>query len=125
MLNQQLDVANVMPFEQPTREQSPEELGFRRFVVTNRDALALPGCTEVEEVRLGRAPVPAFELHSVPTDSTHRNFKTLRVHNYMLAQGDDGTPVLLRGLNSNDGKWQIGAEVYVRGEWGEGKSLKT
>ena len=32
----------------------------------------------------------------------------------------DGTPILLRNISSNDGIWQTGERIYVLGVWDEG-----
>ena len=113
------EIKEVAAFRSPIAAESAEDLGFRQFVVTDVQAVEVPGCLEIEEVRLNGAQIPPFEDHSVPVDGTHKNFQTLRVGNYALVPGPKGEPILLRGLNSNDGHWQLGSTVAVKGKWEE------
>jgi hypothetical protein len=103
-------IETIKPFDTIPRGPSPEIQGFKAFTVEDPDGLPLPGYASVQEVRLGVQDIPESIDHRVPTDATHRNFKTLRVYNWTLHNG-----VLLRGANSNDGKWQKGATVWVKG----------
>lgn len=103
-------IQEVKPFDVIPRGTSPESEGFKAFIVEDPDGIALPGYVSVSAVKLGVNDMPQSQDHRVPTDGTHKNFKTLRVYNWQLHNG-----VLLRGANSNDGKWQKGATVWVKG----------
>lgn len=96
---------------------APEDQGFRPFTVKNPEFVEVPGCLGIEELRLGAHTMPAFEPHSVPIDSTLTNLKTIQIPMYGLVEGPSGHPVIRRSLNSNDGQWQVGAVIYVKGDW--------
>jgi hypothetical protein len=38
---------------------------------------------------------------------------------------DDGTPVLVRSVKSNDGFWQLGLQVQVDGDWEKDADAKS
>lgn len=111
--------AVVNRFPQAIQTLSPEDQGFRQFIVTMPEYIEVPGCRLIEELRVGAVTMPAFETHKYPTDSTHSNFKEIEIPMYALVQGPAGHPAIVRSLNSNDGRWQVGAIVYVKGEFGD------
>lgn len=116
MRQEQGETREVMPFPQAAGYINPESEGFKKFTVVNADFVEVPGCSKVEVVKLGIHTIPPFEMHDVPRDATHSRFDTIKVYNYQLID-KDGIPALLRGLNSNDGKWQVGATVYIKGDF--------
>jgi hypothetical protein len=119
MPQHQPEVVNA--FNKPIKSLSPEQEGFRAFPITEAEKLGveLPGCTAIEEVRLGRHTLPNMIEHSVPIDTTDRNFKDIHLPTYVLDESNSGTPVLLRSLSSNDGHWQAGQTLYVKGTWAD------
>lgn len=107
----------INSFRTAVRPPSPEDLGFKSFVVTDADAVEIPGIVSIEELRLNGHTIPQYVDHKVPKDSTLQTFDTLRMANYRLEVGPRGVPVLERSQGSNDGKWQLGSVVMVKGEW--------
>jgi len=108
----------VNPFLNPPRTVALESQGYKRFEITDTQFILVPGCISIESVLLNTKPLPPYEDHVVPIDTTERHYDTLRVPNYQLFEGPNGME-LHRGLNSNDGRWQIGSVVMIRGEWDE------
>jgi len=62
--------------------------------------------------------IPPYVDERVLLDTTMKNFKDLRIPLYDLIEGPDG-PLLIRSMKSNDGNWQVGSVVAVRGEWSQ------
>jgi len=114
----------VQSFSQPMRALPLEAQGYRAFKITDPEAIELPGCKAIHEVRMGNMVLPSTVSHSVPTDATHKNFETHEIPLYALVEGHDGTPLLLRSHMSNDGKWQTGHTVHVKGEWDDQPATK-
>jgi len=108
-------------FTRPVAPASLESQGFRSFDIVNADYVELPNCLTVEEVRLNGRVIPEFHEQQVPTDTTHTRFETHRVRMYMLDADAAGHPALMRSQSSNDGKWQVGAKLHVRGTWADQK----
>lgn len=119
-----LDPADVRPQRSNSAIVPPESEGFRKFVVDNPDFIELPNCTAIEAVKMGGHDLEQVTVHYMPQDSTLQTLKPLNIYNWAL-DTSGGKPVLLRGLNSNDGKWQVGAEVFVKGEWSDDKGKKS
>lgn len=106
-------------FHIPVQSLSPEDQGYRRIDVTEAtEYLEVPGLVEIDELKIGAYVVPAYEDHVVPIDTTETRFNTLRLRNYALSEVN-GKQCLLRGKNSNDGKWQAGAVLFVKGTWSD------
>lgn len=103
---------------------SAEDQGFRQFTAEESGYISTPGCLAIEELRLGLHPIPQYEDHQVPKDLTQKNFDTIRIPNYQLVEGPGGVTAVVRSLNSNDGRWQIGAVIYIKGRWADEESGK-
>lgn len=92
----------------------------REFTGDGSPYLRVPGCLAVEEVRVGALVLPDEHEYQVPvTLSDPPQIETRFEPTYQLQHLDDGTPILLRNIHSNNGIWQSGAKVYVTGRWAE------
>lgn len=92
----------------------------RRFKGTGTAFISMPGCLEVQQVRLPGLIHQADLIMDVPMDGSERpQYATFKTKAYRLINGIDGTPLLQRSRNCNDGIWQTGMDVYVTGKWDE------
>lgn len=94
---------------------------FRTFTVTRPDGVDLPGCLTIDEVLLDGHPIPAFITEKVMVDATRKNHEHIDVPLYMVVDGPEG-PILQRSLKSNDGRWQVGSQVSIKGTWDDDKA---
>lgn len=79
--------------------------------------LRVPGLKNLNSVQMGVMVMPlVFEMELPEYGRTDR-YITTEVPTVQVAQDSDETPVLMRSVYSNDGIWQKGAEIIVRGEW--------
>ena len=104
-------------FSAPTQRKTLNEQGFRQFEVVNADYVLTPGLIEIDTLLLNGVLIPPYQDHTVPVDSTDKNFKTIRTPLYQVAENHNSQAVILRSLQSNDGKWQIGSVIAVKGTW--------
>lgn len=109
-------VINLFP-HQSAAVTDPNQ-GFRIFTVTRTQGVDLPGCVSLEEVRLNGHTIPPYVDEKVLDDLTFQNRSTVRVPLYHLVGGPNG-PMLVRSLKSNDGAWQMGATISVKGQWND------
>lgn len=101
----------------------------RIFVGDGTMILRVPGYVDgsLKTVSFGskETEIPQFVVEKVPTDATHTNFVNQQIPLLLVVKDEDGTPILRRGIKSNDGIWQAGAKIYVTAAWkdaeGEGK----
>lgn len=91
----------------------------RVFTGDGSPYLRVPGLLAVEAVRVGNQDIPLFEEREYPKDAQQKRFETKQEPLIALDHADDGTPILLRSILSNDGMWQKGQPVYVTGEWAD------
>ena len=89
----------------------------RAFKGDGTPYLKVPGLLKVEGIRVNFAELPLVEKREYPVDHTHQRLMTDEFPTVALEQAQDGTPVLLRSITSNDGLWQDGEPIYVTGEW--------
>lgn len=119
-------MGNVMFHPLPGPTPAEELAGdVRTFVGDGTPYLKTPGLRVVISVRCGTAPIPLVIEQEFPEDQTLTRIvkrPTPLIRRELLL---DGTPVLLRGVQSNDGIWQAGEPVYVRGEWDDAKPAKA
>lgn len=92
--------------------------GFRIFPITRSQGVDLPGCVSVEEVRLDGMVIPPYVDEKVLDDLTFQNRSSVRVPLYHLVGGPNG-PMVVRSLKSNDGAWQVGSTLSVKGVWSD------
>ena len=112
------------PTALPGRFRSVEKLmtagvdqqNTRAFVGDGSEILAIPHCIGVSSIRIGMMPLPEYEDREYVVDASGRK-TTVREPLWKVEALPDGTPIVLRGLISNDGIWQAGANIYVTGEW--------
>lgn len=96
---------------------------FRSFVIAREDSVDIPGCLSVEEVRLNGFPIPEYEVESVLSDLTRKKHHDVSIALWKLVPGPSG-PILLRGTKSNDGNWQKGSILSVKGTWDESAEVE-
>lgn len=77
--------------------------------------LLTPGLRKLTGIRLGSMDMPLTITQRYQTDLIG-NFYDETVPLVIMDTLPDGTPVLLRNVQSNDGIWQVG-QIYVTGEW--------
>lgn len=99
----------------PTEERMAKNI--RQFVGDGTPLLKVPGLKEVTSVRVGSADIPLSIEERVPTDPDAKLHQTVEVALIKLDKLEDGTPVLMRSVKSNNGMWQNGVAVYVGGKW--------
>jgi hypothetical protein len=98
------------------RTTEEKAANVRVFVGDGTPFLSVPGLKKVETVRVGGITLADFE-QKVPVDSTLTKFEDQKVQMVELVEAEDGSPVLLRNIQSNDGVWQEGVSVYIAGEY--------
>ena len=110
----------VIPaFATPKQTTPLRDQGFKQVLIKSTDYVLVPGLVSVEEIRLDGQILPEYTDHSVPKDGTHKNFETIRLPNYQVTRDFRGESILQRGLNSNDGKWQPGSILAIKGVWAD------
>lgn len=82
--------------------------------------LKVPGLKALLSVRVGNTVIPMeiaqrFPANNDFTDKIRTSWPMVSV----VRDPEDGQPVLLRSVQSNDGIWQEGVPIYVGGEWEE------
>jgi hypothetical protein len=115
------------------RTLSLQEQGYRQFEITSAQEVETPGLLEIEELVFGwnknghhsETMIPPYTEHKVPLDTTESRFQDVRYQNYALAENQDGVPVVIRGSSSNDGNWQVGGFLLIKGKWAEVKKAPT
>ena len=124
-----LAAAPVMPWFRPPGAfvQPQVDRGeVRAFVVKSEDGksgtpyLKVPGLRKVLSVRVGQTVIPMTLRQGFPGEGFLQgkgNTVWTEWEMFALVPDTDGSPVLLRHAQSNDGIWQEGATVYVGGEW--------
>jgi len=104
-------VINTFPLPAQTSDQ---KANYVQFKVERSDSVDVPGCTAIESLLLNGVEIPAFIDEKVPTDLTLRNFQPVRIPLYEIQDGPNG-PMLVRSSKSNDGRWQVGSIVSIKG----------
>ena len=113
-------VNTFRPFVQPNQMH---EAGFRLFRVEDPQGVQVPGCKSISELRLDGVVIPPSVQEEWLKDLTMKNFERVEVPLYQLVEGTEG-PMIIRSLKSNDGNWQVGSVLAVKGEWdGESDGL--
>lgn len=110
-------------------EQKPDlhlNENARTIRVTNENYLAAPGLRKVETVFLGHVELPPVSTRPFSKQELGKEEEMVDTEVPMLQLGDmpDIGTVLLRSIWSNDGKWQVGTDVTVIGEWDESDDPK-
>ena len=103
------------PHVQPSQMH---DAGFRLFKVEDAQGVQVPGCLSISEVRLDGVVIPTSVQENWLKDTTFKNFERVEIPLYQLVQGPEG-PMIIRSLKSNDGLWQVGSVLAVRGEWAD------
>jgi hypothetical protein len=104
--------------------ETMDGLTTRPFKGNGMNALLVPGCLEVHQVRMPGLLHEAELAMDVPMDGNDRpQYLTLQSLGYDLVPGPDGIPRLERARNCNDGVWQKPREdefnIFVVGRWNE------
>lgn len=113
-------VASLAAIFSPVVQAATPQEGteVRSFVGDGTPYLPLPGCKSVSSVRVSGVEVPPFVENKFPVgQGDNQEFIRQLWPLYELSAAEDGTPVLLRSVQSNDGIWQQGAVVTIGGEW--------
>lgn len=98
----------------------------RAFVGNGDVELPVPGCKRATSVRVGMADIPQYVTNKFPVgQGDPQEMISQDWPLWMLATADDGTPVLRRSMQSNDGIWQEGVQILVAGEFEPEKPVKT
>ena len=82
-------------------------------------ALPVPGCKEIFGVRLGRLELPELIEYEVPDSKNYSKKLHVKMPMWELGVTEEGDTVLYRNIYSNDGYWQPGEKVYIRGVFEE------
>lgn len=93
----------------------------RTFLGSGGNLLLVPGCRQVDAVRVGNTAVPEFIDEEYPVGFDSNGVPSLEGHRvplYQLVETEDG-PALQRSVKSNDGIWQSGETVVVVGVWSD------
>ncbi len=99
--------------------QEQQAANVRVFTGDGTPFLKVPGCKEVKSVRLGNLNLPMVISQRFPLSADGKEHVTVDSPMVSLQNMADGTPVLLRNQQSNDGFWQKDVPVFVQGEWEE------
>lgn len=94
----------------------------RVLIGTGKAELPVPGLTEISSVHVSGVEIPARIPVTFPKDGTGELI-TINPSGYMI-EGEGEDAVLFRSLHSNDGIWQVGAQIAVAGKW-SGKQGKA
>lgn len=117
----QADAGMFHPMEgMGTAEKYNENV--REVVGDGTPYLRVPGLKKLMSIRVGNADLPLQIEQEFPTDHTLRRLKTVTTPLVKQAAAPDGTPVLLRSLQSHDGVWQRDERIYIEGEWEKEKA---
>lgn len=106
-------------FSTPPKAVEGPKGTVRSFEGDGTPFLKVPGLIKVRSVRIGTTEIPLTITEHYPIDLTE-NLTNLEEHDVPLIKQDkldDGTPILIRSIKSNDGFWQKGVEVHVDGSW--------
>lgn len=98
-------------------QQEKVDNNTRLFLGEGSPFLRVPGLVALQSVRIGAMHLPLYEAREYPTDRTMRRVETVQEQVVAVNRADDDTPILMRGVISNDGIWQAGAPIYVSGVW--------
>jgi hypothetical protein len=91
----------------------------RAFAGDGTPYLKVPGLLAVIAVRVNHAELPLSETREYPTDHTHQRLMAEEFATVSLQHSQDGCPILLRSILSNDGMWQKDEPIYVTGDWAD------
>ena len=102
-----------------------QEQGYRRFEITSAQEVEAPGLLSIDELVFGwnqgghhsETPIPRYSEFEVPVDTTESRYQTIRFENWARSENQDGVAVVIRGANSNDGNWQVGGFLLIKGQW--------
>jgi hypothetical protein len=102
-------------------QQERETHNTKVFDGNGTPFLKVPGLVRVEAVRVNAMDLPLQRVVEYRTDAAEGSAaERMTLPLVVVDRDEDGTPVLLRSMLSNDGIWQDGAKVYVTGEWDGG-----
>lgn len=118
-----VQAAILNDFKQQRVDVNDRSGEYRSFKVLNQDFVSLPNCLSVEAVRLDGRVMPQYAHEHVLTDLTMKHFQAVDVALWGLVDGPE-TPILVRGTKSNDGNWQLGSIVSVRGTWADDEAVE-
>lgn len=110
-------------FPKPPTSTGDKADGLRTFEGDGTRFLAVPGLKTLHGLFVGGVPLPLAIEESYPDNATD-NLPNQTVHEIPLVaidRMDDGTPVIVRSIKSNDGTWQRGVKVQVDGDWEDDK----
>jgi hypothetical protein len=79
--------------------------------------LSAKGLKRLIAIHIGNRELPLFEERSYPVDATGQRLVTVNEPLVKLDRRSDNTPVIIRALISNDGRWPAGVKIFVTGEW--------
>lgn len=93
----------------------------RKIVADNPNFIQAPGLVRLEKVYLQGVEIPLEESRPVWMREIGREEVAIRTTMPLLSVSDHpehGT-VIYRAELSNDGRWPVGADIYVIGDWAE------
>lgn len=112
---------------QDARGPGMRDPNARQFTGTGGNLLLVPGLKKVTGVRVGDVAVPLSITEEYPESFDSNGVPKLSSHDVPLYQLVDTAhgPALQRSVKSNDGVWQLGAPIWVSGEWEAPKAATT
>ena len=100
-----------------TPEETDGDGDTREVIGDGTEKLRVPGLTKILGVRVGKTTVPLDVTHQFPVNTNFAASLPMSMPLIRLDQDEDGCPVVLRALQSNDGLWQKGEKIVIRGEF--------
>lgn len=97
--------------------QEAQAANVKQFAGDGTPYLKVPGLKSVKSVRIGTQVLPMEIKQRFPKDSTGKELIETTSPMVQVQNGPDGTPILLRSIQSNDGVWQAGAQIFIQGDW--------
>lgn len=98
-------------------ERRDDPINARVFKGDGTPYLRVPGLVALEKVVIGNMTIPFSEARAYPIDVSLQRHQTVQEPLIHVTRDNDGTPVIMRSLVSNDGLWQKDANVTVIGCW--------
>jgi hypothetical protein len=109
----------MFPAEAQTNSNFRSNENCRFFKVENEFYIECPGLLSLENVVIGGYQAELTDIRNFaeqPLGSEVR-MTPVEVPIFELSFKEDGTPILIRSVYSNDGKFAVGSEVGLIGTW--------
>lgn len=93
----------------------------KAFTVSDARIVCVPGLTKLDAVEIDGVPMPFTDLRNFAKLDPGKEPEVVQQEMPIveLRYADEVGPFLARSVFSNDGVWQIGSSVVVRGDWDE------